>query len=128
MRKLVAILALMLVTASWSEGMSLKDYLIMRNSGDIASKNFITNYVGGIGQGLSWANATVEQKYNSKLFCQPEELLLYPNNHVSILDKAIEKYKDMDFVKNIINRYQDTDILGMLLLLGLEETFPCEKK
>lgn len=123
MRKLLTILALGLLTASVSEAISLKDYLVIKNDTEPIAKYAIDLHIGGMGEGVFAANVAAGRK-NAWLFCPPTTLALYPDNYVRILNETIDRSIDTETFRT----YQDHDGLGVLLLIGLQRTFPCPEK
>jgi hypothetical protein len=77
-----------------------------------------------LGSGLFWASAEAKANFGARSYCPPEDLILHTQNYRDMLDRSIEKRKDYPTIK----RGYDKDILGLLLLLELQETFPCNKK
>lgn len=82
--------------------------------------NLFKEYIAGLGKGYYWANSQLKHKKQARLFCQPERLFLNADNYISILNKEI-KYTDYDYTT-------DDTIIEVILLRGLEKTFPCSKK
>jgi hypothetical protein len=64
-----------------------------------------------MGVGISWANTTFE---NQKIYCAPSKLALYDKNYKRILDDELKR-----------GNYSDDIYIGLILLVGLENTFPC---
>ncbi|WP_257834917.1 hypothetical protein [Burkholderia glumae] len=79
-----------------------------------ATANSLKAYVGGLGQGMFWANIALEAQGEKKLFCPPRKLALSFDNYSSVLDREVAKPAT-----------RDTDDIGLLLLQGLVDTFPC---
>jgi len=75
-------------------------------------------YIHGVGQGFAYANGSLQYIGQSPLYCQPANLALKPENYLEILQRYIEKHK---------NTLKPDWTVEMLLLLGLKETFPCNK-
>ena len=124
MRKLVTMLAFLLVTAGVSEALSLQEYIKRSKSEDKNQRQAMNIYVLGLGEGLFWANIGMKEKHNVSLFCLPKNLPLAPSHYSKILNEAIDKYKETESIKTA----QNDDVLGLLLLTGLEEHFPCGKQ
>jgi hypothetical protein len=76
-------------------------------------------YIIGVGRGYLWANIEIKRNGGKPMFCPPENLSINSENIISVLNQKIK-----DFEKNgIIKDDWDTEYI---LLLGLEETFPCK--
>lgn len=87
----------------------VKDYEALKNTEDFKT------YIGGIGNGYSWANAYLISKKGKEFYCAPPKLALTQENYLSILRDGIkEKHISKD------------DYIEMILLLQLIKTFPCK--
>ena len=82
----------------------------------------IKMYVMGIGQGISWANSVAEKK-GAPLYCPAPKLAMNGSNYLGILDEMIDTVASKKTAKEL-----DELPVAMLLLMGLEETFPCPAK
>ena len=100
--------------------LKVKDYRKAMGSGNSMIVGTTKMYVLGLGEGMEWANATVG---SMKIYCQPGKLVMRMENYMQILDRKIESMSSSG------NRAEiDGDDIGMVLLLGLQETFPCAGK
>jgi hypothetical protein len=77
-------------------------------------------YILGVGNGYTWANIDLEKKKENPLFCPPKKLALTVDNLIHTIDMMI---KDTKYGKLISKT--DTPI-ELILLKGLQETFPCK--
>ena len=64
-----------------------------------------------LGVGISWANTAFK---NKKIYCAPDNLALVDKNYKRILDDELKR-----------GNYSDDIYIGLILLMGLENTFPC---
>ena len=75
----------------------------------------------GLAERYTWANSALEKNNRTPLFCTPYGLDLREANFKRIVDNKIEEY--------VIEKktFKKTDrVIGLLLLLGLQEMFPCD--
>lgn len=77
-------------------------------------------YISAVGEGFSWANTELTGNGRSPLYCQPPKLGLTFENYLRILKDYIEKNKEL------VKRLGDNFPVEVLLLRGLQETFPCK--
>ena len=81
-------------------------------------------YMLGIVASFNSANSMLQLKQMPRLYCQPQTLVLNLENYLSIFDVKYERSK-----ANIESSKETLDIgVSDVLLFGLIETFPCEKK
>lgn len=106
------IFGLVLFVVPFSRATDLKYFEELKND-----KTFKL-YIMGVGQGLTVANVSLESIGQSKLYCPPDNLVLQPEILLEILQRYIEKHK------NILKPDWGVEDL---LLWGLKETFPCNK-
>jgi hypothetical protein len=104
---------------------TVKDYREWRQaaeSGDLRQldRREFELHIGGIGQGIEWANAKLSSLGRPQLYCQPPALALNIDNYVKIIDAQIEKAVGRMPQEKLEHLY-----VGVLLLDGLAETFPC---
>jgi hypothetical protein len=71
-------------------------------------------YIAGMVEGLTWANGELAARHSEPLFCQPANLDLTLDQDLSIVDGYIERHPETPEQR-----------LGILVVLALEETFPC---
>jgi hypothetical protein len=90
------------------------------HSHDKPTVETIKMYVMAVGQGISWAN-TAAEKNNAPLYCQPAKFSMNGNNYIEILDKMIDTLASKTTAKDL-----DEFPVAMVLLLGLQQTFPCQ--
>lgn len=111
MKKTFRLISLILALCAPSiYSMDVKTY--MENS----SSNLPILYISGVGDGYLFANASVksERKVQS-LYCQPSSLSLNGYNYKNILDDELKS-----------GRYSSDTPISVVLLRGLQRTFPCK--
>jgi len=122
MRTLLTLLFLALVAVQ-ARALTVREYKATMASADKSGITLTRIYVGGLGEGIVAANVQAERINKAPIFCQPQKLALGIDNFVNILDSIIttistkaprEKVNEMSIV--------------LLLLEGLQETFPCKGK
>ena len=106
----------LLATVQLRADMKVKDYKRILASSDQGGIAFTKMFVNGLGDGISTANTMT----GNRLFCPPDNLGLVLGNYTDILEKQIAEI-DKDDAK-----YEEIPI-GILLIRGLAETFPCPK-
>lgn len=74
--------------------------------------------IGGLGEGIAWANAWIESHNQPKLYCPPN-IPLQTQNYKDILDAEITSAPPGLITPDLP--------IGMVIMLGLEKTFPCKK-
>lgn len=77
-------------------------------------------YIRGVGDGYSWANTALANNKQRLLFCAPVKLTLSVDQYLQIIHDTIKGLRQTG--KNI----EDFPV-EMVLLLGLQEMFPCTK-
>ena len=97
-------------------------------SGEIMVKDFdqlkdvqwFKVYMRGVGTGYAHANSELRVNKQKQLYCQPGNLALTVDNYLRILDDEIqERRKEGQYIEDIP--------VELLLLKGLQKTFPCNK-
>jgi hypothetical protein len=77
------------------------------------------SYVLGVGTGYSWANTELSGTHRKLLYCQPKEFALTEENYLDILEGQVKAER--------AGGHADLPVpLELLLLKGLERTFPCK--
>ena len=94
---------------------SLGKYKEIKRNNDQELLEYTSIKVDGIGVGLSWANSIIE---GNPLYCAPNSLSLNRNNYMQILDDEIERGDAL---------YDEDTPIGLVLYMGLANTFPCDK-
>jgi Rap1a immunity proteins len=92
----------------------LKDYKAPK---DNWAKAFNKVYLGGVAQGLVAFDAQLRIEGRQPLFCIPEKMALTDEQAENIMMREAQKMADPD-------RFP----ISIILIDGLEETFPCDKK
>jgi hypothetical protein len=117
MRKLfVALCFLTLGEVQLEAEVSVKDYKQRMGSSNPTVVALTKAYVRGLGEGMSWASSAAQVGGGDGLFCPPQKLALTVENYVDIIDRQIKTARG-----DVENRY-----IGELLIIGLQETFPCK--
>jgi hypothetical protein len=71
-------------------------------------------YLNGVGTGLSLSAAFLLQQKRPPLFCQPEGVVLKPENYIALIDALMAK-----------NKLPDVPVESVLLM-ALMTAFPCD--
>lgn len=115
MRMALVILTVLLVwTRSVCAEVPAKAYDLVKDT------EWFKDYINGVGVGLGWANVHLMARKQERLYCVPENLALEASNYLDIIER---KMSNKEFVKML--RLETP--LELILLNGLEETFPCKK-
>ena len=108
-------IALMLVSlTSSADAMTVifKDYKAAANKDE---KAFYLLYLDGVREGIVELNVVLEEKRQQPLFCLPEKLELTVEQAEDIMMRQAQKMTDPDQLP-----------IGLLLVQGLRNTFPCQ--
>ena len=103
---------------------TVKDYKATLSNDDVAKIVAMKLYISGVGDGLLWANAEATRR-KIPLFCEPNNLKLLVDNYIDMINSQIGRLSQPGGASK--SELDDLPI-GMLLLKGLEGTFPCETK
>ena len=115
MRRMV--IALMLFGLSSSANamtVIFKDYKAAANKDE---KAFYYLYLDGVREGIVELNVVLKKNRQQPLFCLPEKLELNVEQAEDIIMRQAQKMTDPDQLP-----------IGRLLVEGLKDTFPCDKK
>jgi hypothetical protein len=125
MRTLVTTLCLLTLSAVQVKAqITVKDYratMVANNRTEVAELKL---YIGGMGEGILWANSEATSK-KTPLYCEPDKLELVADNYIGMIDGQIKKLSQPG---GVTKAELDDFAIGVLLLKGLEETFPCKAK
>jgi hypothetical protein len=110
-RALLGVLLLCLSAALRGE-IRVSEYGAQKNTDEFKS------YITGVGVGLKWANVLAHQGTGKWLYCQPARLSLAGANYVNMTDEAVKEWR-------ISRTDVDDPAVELLLLLKLQEVFPC---
>jgi hypothetical protein len=80
-------------------------------------KNEFFMHLTGIATGLSWANTALESNNQTRLYCPPATISLNFLNDIDILENIIRN-----------RRFPPDTPIGMVLLLGYQDTLPCSNQ
>jgi hypothetical protein len=119
MKKIVVLLLLMVTTSVMAEW-TVREYDNMSKT----EKYDLRVYINGLGVGSTWV-VNFEEFTNKKykpLYCPPMNLALGASNYVDILERRINKMKKLNYYD------WETSPIGLELVNGLVDTFPCDKK
>lgn len=92
--------------------LALSNELRLRDYEKVINEKLTLLSVDQLGRGISWANTTFK---NQKIYCAPKNLALNDRNYKRILDDEIKR-----------GSYSDETYIGLILLIGIENTFPCK--
>ena len=121
MRVLLASLCVLVFVQSRANAeMTVKEYQKEVHSSIRDRADAVKLYVIGVGHGISWANTDAAQK-GVPLYCQPPKFGLNGDNYIDILEKTIKVFEAKATAKEL-NEFP----VAMVLLTGLEQTFPCQ--
>lgn len=84
-------------------------------------------YVTGAGEAYGWANATLKSKGGAPLFCIPDKLSLNGYNYEKIFKDEVERHRSVYTPMLDTPGVNSLSLVGLVLLNGLEATFPCGK-
>lgn len=99
---------------------TVKQYKARIESENAAVAVTTRSYIEGLGQGMEWANTAVPA---TRFFCPPPELALTVENFINIIDREIKVLTD-----NSTQEKAEGMWVGLVLLYGLQHTFPCDGK
>jgi len=120
MRTAIATLFLFAVSAAQAKAeLTVKEYKERMASSDAAVIATTRAFINGLGVGIGWANTDSKVK----LFCQPGKLALEVQNFIDIINSEIETASTFMPQESL-----DKSFIGLVLLRGLEDTFPCASK
>ena len=100
-------LAVLLSTSNSSAEPTVQDWL--------KDKNKWIQYVDGLGTGLRLANIHIRATGQKPIFCPPEKLPIGASINMDIIDREIRED----------SRVKTDTFIGIVLLLGYVDTFPC---
>ncbi len=118
MRTIIALLALFVflgfVDNAASGGLKVKDF------DQYKDQEMFKSYISDIGIGYFYANVELVMRKQKLLYCQPEKLVVTEDNYLRILEDTIKE------IRRKGQNLEDSPI-ELILLLGLQKTFPCQK-
>ena len=110
-----AIASLISAFSLWSPSaaaLSAEDYLKSRNTEPLIA------YLYGAFDAYNWANSRLDTSGREMLYCLPPTMRLGSANFFSLIDEQMKRLKERKDSKA-------QPPVDLLLLLGLEENFPC---
>lgn len=111
--KLAISVIILFCTTSTVNALTIPEYEKMKKD-DI---DILKLYLLGVGRGYTWSNILAKKEHNVSLFCPPNNLVLNGDNYISIIDMELEAE----------NNFKDNFEVEVILLVTLQETFPCEE-
>jgi hypothetical protein len=117
MMKLIIIVTLLISMGCSAQDKNITPELILGIKNK--DKNTMT-YITGLGDGISWANGF--SKKQQPVYCPPSHLAMNVENHAQIILREYDANSDA-YQKIGGNSF---NILGLILIRGLENTFPCK--
>lgn len=90
----------------------------MRDYDKVKESKWFKDYIYGVGVGYGWANAELEASGQPLLYCVPKNLALDVSNYIDILEREI---------RDSLNKNTLNSSVELILLEGLQKTFPCSK-
>ena len=120
--RIVALLGCLLCSAARADALTLHQYLDMTQSSTKDEQALLNAYLVGLGEGFLWAEIHLSNTHGIRLYCQPDSRVLTEKDYREILERQIHNAKNAQFLQEASER----NIIGMLLLTGLRETFPCK--
>jgi hypothetical protein len=84
---------------------------------DKADKALLKVYLDGVKEGIVMLNVTLQAEGRQPLFCQPQKLALTVEQAEEIMMRKAKKMADPDGVP-----------ISLILIHGLQDTFPCDEK
>ncbi|MBE9529487.1 MAG: hypothetical protein IME99_09650 [Proteobacteria bacterium] len=120
--KLILTVVMLLIAVPVFAEQTVENYIKYENeyADDSAAKTIMETYVSALGSGMGWTNTILNKRGQQELFCTPKNLALNYNNYIDIIDKQVDRV--------VQDGGGDDFPIPMLLLFGLMETFPCDKK
>lgn len=112
--KIVSSLILFVLLSTSASALSVKEYREFRELEGI-DRDRLRAYINGVGVGLSWSNTILKHKGQSKLFCEPSQMVINVDNYFAIIDQELKT-----------GRYEGGKHIELVLYNGLEKTFPCQ--
>jgi hypothetical protein len=100
-------------------GMPAQAQLTVKAYDGIKKDEIVKVHINGVGRGYAWANAQLILANQQPLYCQPDKLALDIANYIGIIDREI---------KDTENKYTLDTPVELILLRGLQKTFPCGGK
>jgi len=121
MRILLAVCFLSLGAPQAIAQLTVKEYQARMSPDDLNRVTMTKWYVKGLAEGMTWANINLTLRNSPPLFCLPDKLALGVDNFLDIIDRRVKQLKESG------KKTDDTEV-GIILLGGLEDTFPCPAK
>ena len=116
--RFACLLLFVLLCSTVKADVTVKEYTEAKANPGMAE--ILSSHIKGLGEGFGWANADLELAGRPPLFCAPRNLALAAENYFDIIERKIAAAKSKYTQEKVEKLY-----IPMLLLHGLEETFPC---
>ena len=124
----VAFLLVIHATSNAAEQLSIEQTVSILKQERMAGRDntFLMNVISGAGRAYLMANANLDLLRRPKLYCQPGKFSLDARNYADI---AVKRYEQDRLIFNASPLAQQSplDLLVMILLEGLQDTFPCKQ-
>lgn len=111
----LVLIGIALLASQVNAAVTLKDYRAARATGG-HQWVLMRTYLNGYFNGLGFANAEYKSQHMPQLFCQPDKLKMTDENLSNIIEDAVARSNPPFGVE---------DIVEVILLRGLQYTFPC---
>jgi hypothetical protein len=112
MRRILAVLALVLVSSAAYGEITVKQYHFFKAKG-WHREHWFQSYVSGMGEGFVAMNTVLEAGGRKRVYCGNMPLQVV--NYLMILDEELRLYKPKENVP-----------ISIPLLIGLADKFPCQ--
>jgi hypothetical protein len=119
MRKSVLFVAVFLMTGMVSAA-SLRAMVHVHDYEQVKHNQRFKTYIDGVGTGCSVANVALVKRKQPELYCPPANRELKAEHYLQILEEEFQRNQET---------YTKVDApVEIILLKGLQKTFPCGKK
>lgn len=130
MKKFIMALAFVVVSASPAFAVfTVQDFLDIQSGNCQECKNNFRKYLSGMANGIQYMQIAMRIKVKAlPLYCPPQRLALSVDNYFDILEREITtqmislKNKENGDLDRLLKR-----LIQSILVLGLQNTFPCEQ-
>lgn len=123
--KIILLLAL-LVGSVPATSWTVKQYESLKVSTNETDKLNLNLFIAGVAEGFQFSNLKLDSIGTSQFYCQPESLIVDDERLKHIIDRQIEIHRKMSHEYSGNLPKLDEWPVGMLMLEGLIETFPCK--
>jgi hypothetical protein len=85
--------------------------------------SLFNDYLYGLESGMGWYDSTNRVTNAKQFYCQPSNLALGLDTIKNIIDGQVKEFSNNGWTNEEI----DESPIGMILLVGLSSTFPCNE-